>query len=97
ITLQHAREHAFRYDLDTGTCADFRIETYAVTDRLAHRFALLLRHVARGRTCSEAARLQHYDAFTLEPFRFEQGWRYARGFAYTRRRLQNGSAVLLQR
>jgi hypothetical protein len=97
ILLQHARQDALGHHFDARRRGHRRFETDAVADGRAHRFAQLRRHESGGCARGDAARLQHQDPASGEPWRIEQGERNPGCLAGARRRFKHQARMRRQR
>jgi hypothetical protein len=92
IALQASCENSFGDDLDARVLSHSRFsagsESNRPTDCLAEQFS----HSMRGRSCCDAARLEHDDP-TIEPWDPEHRKRNERRLPGARRSLQNRSPV----
>ena len=96
IVLDHPGQDAFGDHLDPRVRPDFVLETDAVADRAADRFAPLPGHEAGRRARRHAARLQHHDLAALQPRLVQQRQRHLGGLAGTGRGLQHQARMVGQ-
>ena len=97
VVLQHAGEDALGDHLDPRARADLVLETDAVADGFADRFAKLPGHEAGGSARGDAAWFQHHELAATQPLGIQQRQRHLGGLACAWRRFQHQSRVVLQR
>ena len=89
IGLDQAGEDPLGHHFHARACRNFRLETDAIADGFADRFAQLRGHELGRRARGEAARFQDEDFLAGQPFRVEQGQWHLGGLARAGRRFQH--------
>ena len=92
IVEDHAREHAFRDDLDPRARGDEALQAHAKADGLADLLAQSRGHTRGGGARGEAARLQHDDLARFRERLVEQRERNPRRLAGAGRGDQHGAS-----
>ncbi len=89
VVLDQPGQDAFGDDFNAGARRCLVLEADAVAHHFADRLAELARHELRRAAGRHAARLQHHDLATGQPWRLQQRQRHLGGLAGAGRRFQH--------